>query len=135
MKERKDKNESAISLPNRSTVQAIAKRLNEHCGKVKALVNGFEVAQINNEEFSFGHAFYTTKSKLMTKAINDLLETYEVLRRDVREIAQIGYVSFETSFPELNINFETYYSVTVSLLNLTFQMRLMRLYCYRLLKP
>ena len=135
MKERKDKNESAKSLSSRSNVQAIAKRLSEHCGKVKALVNGFEVAQINNKEFSLGQTFYTTKSKLMTKAINNLVETYELLRRDVREIAQIGYVSFENSFPELNINFETYYSVAASLLNLTFQMQLMRLYCYRLLKP
>jgi hypothetical protein len=113
----------------------IAKQLSVHCDKVRALINGFEGAQINNKAFSLGDTFYTTKSQAMTKAINDLLGTYEALRREVREVAQISYVSFENSFPELNINFETYYSIAASLLNLTFQMQLLRLYCYRILKP
>jgi hypothetical protein len=118
-----------------SKVLAIAKRLNVHCDRVRALVNGFEAAQINKTNFGLGQPFYTTTSEMMTRAINDLLETYKALRRDVREFAQIGYVRFENSFPELDVNFETYYSVAASLLNLTFQMQLMRLYCYRLLKP
>ena len=113
----------------------IAKQLSVHCNKVRALVNGLEASQVNNKAFSLGDAFYTTKSQTMTKAINDLLGTYEALRREVREVVQIGYVSFENAFPELNINFETYYSVAASLLNLTFQMQLLRLYCHRILKP
>ena len=114
---------------------SIAKKLNVHCSKVGAVVNGLEAAQINDKSFNLGQTFYTTSSKSMTKAINDLLGTYEALRLEVREVARISYVSFENSFPELDINFETYYSVAASLLNLTFQMQLMRLYCYRLLKP
>ena len=113
----------------------IAKQLSVHSNKVRALVNGLEGAQINNKSFSLGETFYTTKSQTMTKAIEDLLGTYEALRREVRDVAQISYVSFENSFPELSINFETYYSVAASLLNLTFQMQLLRLYCHRILKP
>jgi hypothetical protein len=135
MKETNETNENDERLHMRSSLQAIAKQLSVHCNKVRALINGFEESQINNTEFSLAQTFYTTRSKLMTKAINNLLETYEALRRDVRHFAQIGYVSFENAFPEININFETYYSVAASLLNLTFQMQLMRLYCYRLLKP
>ena len=135
MKETNGRNESAERLRTRSSLQAIAQKLNVHCNKVRVMVNGLEAAQINNTEFSLSQPFYTTRSKVMTKAINNLLKTYETLRRDVRKFAQIGYVSFENSFPELNINFETYYSVAACLLNLTFQMQLMRLYCYRLLKP
>jgi hypothetical protein len=134
MKETKEKNESE-RLRMRSKVLAIVEKLNVHCDKVMALVNGFEAAQINKTNFSLGQPFYTTTSEIMTKAIKDLLETYEALRRDVREFAQMGYVSFENSFPELNVNFETYYSIAASLLNLTFQMQLMKLYCYRLLRP
>lgn len=114
---------------------SIAKRLNVHCSKVGAVVNGLEAAQINDKSFNLGQTFYTTSSKSMTKAINDLLGTYESLRLEVREVARISYVSFENSFPELNINFETYYSVAASLLNLSSQMQLLRLYCYRILKP
>ena len=114
---------------------SIAKQLDVHCNKVRALVNGLEAAQINNKEFSLSQTFYTTTSKPLTKAINDLLGTYETLRRKVREVAQIGYINFENSFPELNINFETNYSIAASLLNLTFQMQLLRLYCYHILKP
>ena len=113
---------------------ALAEQLNVHCNKVKSVVNGFEITQINNKQFGLNKPFYTTTAPSLTKALNGLLKTYGNLRLEVREVAQIGYVSFENSFPELTINFETYYSVASSLLNLTFQMQLMRLYCYRLLK-
>ena len=119
---------------NKKGLLAIAKELNVHCNKVRAIINRFEDAQINSKEFNLSQTFYTTTSQPLTKAINGLLGTYVTLRSKVREVAQIGYVSFENSFPELNINFETYYSVAVSLFNLTFQMQLLRLYCYRLLK-
>ena len=135
MKETNKTNESDERLRLRSSVQAIAEKLRMHCNKVRALVNGLEKEQIENTEFNLGQTFYTTKSEAMTRAMNNLLETYEDLRRDVREIAQVGHVSFENSFPEININFETYYSIAVSLLNLSFQMQYMKLYCYRLLKP
>jgi type IV secretory pathway ATPase VirB11/archaellum biosynthesis ATPase len=134
MKETNERNESE-RLHTRSEVLAIAEKLNVHCNKVKALVSRLEAAQINKTDFSLSQTFYTTKSEVMTKAINNLLETYETLRRDVREFAQIGYVSFENAFPELDVNFETYYSVAASLLNLTFQMQIMGLYCYRCLEP
>jgi hypothetical protein len=116
-------------------VIAIAEKLNVHSNKVWALVNGLEALQINKQGFSLDQTFYTTTSKVMTKAIKNLLETYETLRRDVRELAQTGYVGFENTFPELDVNFETYYSVAFSLLNIGYQMQLMRLFCYRFLKP
>jgi hypothetical protein len=36
-------------------------------------------------------------------------------------------------FPKLDINFETYYTVVISLLNLIYQMQCMKIYCQRLL--
>ena len=129
MKERREKPEGE------ERVLDIANRLGVHCTKVNALVNGLEKAQINDEAFSLSQTFYTTTSEPITKAINNLLGAYVALRREVREFAQIGYVSFENSFPELNVNFETYYSIAASLINLNFQMQLLRLYCYRILKP
>jgi hypothetical protein len=134
MKEAKEKNESE-RLGTRSKVIAIGEKLNVHCNKVNALVNGFEASQINKKDFNLNQTFYTTTSKVITKAIKNLLETYETLRRDVRDLAQIGYVGFENAFPELDVNFETYYSVAFSLLNISYQMQLMTLYCYRSLKP
>ncbi len=124
----------AKETKTKESLLAITNQLNVHCNKVRSVITGFETAQINNREFSLTQTFYTTTSQSLTKAIKGLFGTYETLRVKVREVAQIGYVSFENSFPELNINFETYYSVAASLLNLTFQMQLMRLYCYRLLK-
>jgi hypothetical protein len=134
VREAKVSNESAERLQLRSAVQAIAKRLSDHCAKIRILVNGFEVTQMNNAEFSLDQPFYSTKSRLTMDAIKNMVKTYESLRHDVREIVQSGYVAFENAFPELDINFETYYSVAFSLLNLDYQMQLMKLYCYRLLK-
>ncbi|MCW4055066.1 MAG: hypothetical protein NWE84_09165 [Candidatus Bathyarchaeota archaeon] len=127
MKEAKEKG-------NEERLLSIAKKLNVHSNKVRALVNGFETAQTNDKGFSLSKTFYTTTTQSLTRTINSLVESYERLRREVREVAQIGYVSFENSFPELNINFETYYSVAASLLNLSFQMQLLELYCYHILK-
>jgi hypothetical protein len=122
----------------RSEVQAVCQRLSEHCGRVMALVNGFGEMQINNPGFSLDQPFHSAKSSLTKAAIVSMVETYESLRRDVREImrvnTEVGYVDFEVLFPKLGVNFETYYSVAVSLLNLTYQMQLMRVYCFRLLK-
>lgn len=134
MKEASEKNEGE-RLRMRSKVIAIAEKLSVHSNKVWALVNGLEAMQINKQGFSLNQTFYTTTSKVMTKAIKNLLETYETLRRDVRELAQTGYVGFENTFPELDVNFETYYSVAFSLLNIGYQMQLMRLFCYRFVKP
>jgi hypothetical protein len=133
MKEASEKNEGE-RVRMRSKVIAIAEKLNVHSNKVWALVNGLEALQINKQGFSLDQTFYTTTSKVMTKAIKNLLETYETLRRDVRDLAQTGYVGFENTFPELDVNFETYYSVAFSLLNIGYQMQLMRLFCYRFLK-
>jgi hypothetical protein len=134
MRERKLKDESADQSRRRLAVEAISKRLSDHCGRVLALVNGFERMQLNNPEFSLDQPFYSSKSSLTMDAIKGMMKTYQALRRDVREIAETGYVEFENSFPELDINFETYYSVAFSLLNLVYQMQLMKLYCSRLVK-
>ena len=92
MRETKVTDERAERL--RSAVQAVVKKLSEHCGKVRTLVNGFEVMQINNAEFSLDQPFYSTKSSLMMDAIKNLVRTYEALRREVRDVAQISYVLF-----------------------------------------
>lgn len=134
MRATKSKGASDERSPRLTAVQAISKRLSDHCGRVLNLVNGFERMQLNNLEFSLNQPFYSTKTSLTMDAIKGMMKTYESLRRDVREIAQIGYVAFENSFPELDVNFETFYSVAFSLLNLVYQMQLMKLYCCRLVK-
>ena len=135
MKNNKKKTrESDEKLRKRSAVESVAKQLSSHCAKIRALVNGFELTQVNNEEFNLNKPFYSTQASLTMDAIKGMLKTYESLRYAVREIAQIGYVEFENSFPALDINFDTYYTVAFSLLNLNYQMQLMKLYCYRLLK-
>jgi len=128
-------NQNDESSERHSRLQAIANKLSVHCTKIRAFVNAIENAQISEKNFNLSKPFYTTDSKTMTEAIKNLSKTYEALRLELRDIAQIGYVSFEEFFPQMNVNFETYYSVAASLLNLGFQMHLMRLYCYRLLKP
>jgi hypothetical protein len=134
MKDKTAKSDSHGSLRTRSAVEYIAKRLDNHCRKVRDLVNGFEMTQVSNEEFDLNHPFYSTKSSLTMDVIKNMVKTYESLRCDVRKIAQIGYVEFENLFPALEINFSTYYTVAFSLLNLNYQMQLMKLYCFRLLK-
>jgi hypothetical protein len=74
MRETKTANESAERLQLRSAVQAIAKRLGDHCAKVRTLVNGFEVMQVNNAEFSMNKPFYSSKSRLTMDAIKNMMK-------------------------------------------------------------
>lgn len=117
-----------------SGVLALGEQLGSHCDKVGAMLKGFEVKQANDVQFSLNQPFLSTESSLTLTALKNILGTYESLRKKVREITEMGFVDFELMFPKLSINFETYYSVAVSLLNLIYQMRLMRLCCYNLLK-
>ena len=118
----------------RSSVLSVCARLGEHCEKVEAMLHGFEVKQVNNTQFSLNQPFSSTETSLTKTALMNLVSEYESLRGNVREIADVGFVDFEVMFPKIGINFETYYSVAVSLLNLIYQMRLMKLYCYLLLE-
>lgn len=118
----------------RSDVLAIGERLSNHCDKVGAILEGIEMKQISDVKFRLNQPFLSTDSGLMEAALMNMLKTYESLRHDVWKITEMSLVDFEILFPKLDINFETYYSLAVSLLNLIYQMHLMRLDCYRLLK-
>lgn len=134
MRETKERNEETGELSVCSALLAVAKQLSSHCDKVEVMLKGFEVKQINDEQFSLKQPFISKKSSLTKAALTNIVEDHEAMRRNVREITEIGFVDFEILFPKLGINFETFYSVAISLLNLIYQMQLMRLNCFRLLK-
>ena len=134
MKEKDESDNDVERTEVRSAVLSLGERFRENCNKAEVMLNGFEMKQIKDSQFSLNEPFKPAESSLTKKALMKVHETYESLRRDVREITETGFVEFEVMFPRIDINFETYYSVCVSLLNLIYQMRLMRLYCYCLLQ-
>jgi hypothetical protein len=119
----------------RSAVIEVGEKLDSHCEKFFAMIRGFELKQINNVQFSLNLPFLSAESSLTSESLKNMQEAYEALWRNVMDITEMSFMDFENLFPKLNINFETYYSVAVSLLNLIYQMQLMKLYCYRLLEP
>jgi hypothetical protein len=123
-----------VDESERSDVLAIGEQLSNLCDKVGAILRGIEMKQISDVKFSLNKPFLLTESGLTEAALMNMLKTYESLRHNVWKITEMSLVDFEILFPKFDINFETYYSVAVSLLNLIYQMQLMRLYCYRLLK-
>ena len=123
-----------VDESERSDVLAIGEQLSNLCDKVGAILRGIEMKQISDVKFSLNKPFLLTESGLTEAALMNMLKMYESLRHNVWKITEMSLVDFEILFPKFDINFETYYSVAVSLLNLIYQMQLMRLYCYRLLK-
>jgi hypothetical protein len=115
--------------------QFIIKRLNEHCDKIKRLADGFEMAQDGNPNFSINQPFDPNRSSMTRTVLINIVKTYKAIRNDLQKITQMKDEEFRKLFPELDINFETYYSVALSLLNLTYQMQYMKIYCRRLLSP
>jgi hypothetical protein len=92
-------------------------------------------AQNNNPQFSVNQPFDSAKSSMLKTVLMNMVKTYESIRSDLREIADLKSVDFENMFPKLDINFETYYTIAISMLNLIYQMQHMRIYCQRLLGP
>jgi hypothetical protein len=133
MREMKDKTEDFVGSNLRSSLIDVGDRLGNHCEKIEVILKGFEVKQIDDEQFNLEQPF-SKKSSLTKKALMNVVEDYESIRLKVRGITDMSFVDFEILYPKLTINFETYYSVAISLLNLIYQMQLMRLNCYRLLK-
>jgi hypothetical protein len=125
--------ENNEEIPERSELQSIVDRLDEHCGKIKRLADAFEAAQNQDPNFSINHPFDSTRSSMTKTVLMNMVSTYEVIRSDLQKITQAKDVEFQNLFPKLDINLETYYSVALSMLNLIYQMQYMKIYCRRLL--
>jgi hypothetical protein len=122
-----------INQEKRSAIQSIGERLNKHCGEIRNLADALITAQDKNPNSSVDQPFDSAKSNMMKTVLVNMVKTYESIRCDLRKVADVKGVDFESMFPELSINFETYYTVAISMLNLIYQMRHMRIYCQRLL--
>lgn len=115
-----------------SEIQSISKRINKHCEEINKLKYALEKAQNNNTQFSLNQTF-NSASMLKTVLVN-MERTYESIRRDFGRIVHANGMDFDNMFPKLHINFETYYTVAVSMLNLTYQLQYMRIYCQLILE-
>ena len=135
MKRTKEQGQGVERLTEGSAVIDVGKRLDALCEKFFAMIKGFEQKQINDSQFSLSLPFSSTESSLTGASLEDMQNTYEALWRDVMDVAEMSFGDFENLFHRLNINFETYYSIAVSLLNMIYQMKLMKLYCYCYLRP
>ncbi len=136
MREMKGRNGSNGESQVRSIIIAVGKRLDSHSDKVFTMLEGFELKQVNDTKFRLNQPFLHAKNSLTEASLKGMLKEYESLRLNVRNITEPSFdslVDFEKLFPRLDINLESYYSVAVSLLNMYYQMQLMKLYCFRLL--
>jgi hypothetical protein len=116
-------------------LRSVISRLNEHCVSIKRLSDAFEAAQDNNPNFSINQPFDPTRSSMTRTVLMNMVAIYEAIRSDLQRITRIRDTEFQNLFPKLDINFETYYSVALSLLNLIYQMQHMKIYCRHLLSP
>ena len=119
---------------NRSAIQSISQRINRHCDEIKKLADALVEAQSNNPRLSVNQPFDAAKSKMLKTVLLNMLKTYESIRRDLSRIAHDKGVDFEKVFRKLDINFETYYTIAISMLNLIYQMQYMKIYCQTFLE-
>jgi len=121
-----------INQEKRSAIQSISQRINKHCGDIKKIADALVEAQYNNPKSSLNQSFDSAKSRMLKTVIVNMVKTYESIRNDVGRIADVKGVDFENMFPKLDVNFETYYTIAVSLLNLIYQLQFMKIYCQTL---
>jgi len=136
MREIEGRNRSNGESSSRSVIIAVSERLDSHSDKVFTMLKGFELKQVKDAKFRLNQPFLPAENSLTEASLKSMLKEYESLRRDVRNITESSFdsrVDFENLFPKLDINLESYYSASVSLLNIYYQMQLMKLYCFRLL--
>jgi hypothetical protein len=118
-----------ISQEQRSAIKSIGQRINKHCGDIKKIADAIVEAQYNNPKSSLTQPFDSAKSRMLKTVIVNMVKSYESIRNDVKRIADVKGVAFDEMFPKLDVNFETYYTIAVSLLNLIYQLQYMKIYC------
>lgn len=116
----------------RSAIKSISQRINKHCGDIKKIADALVEAQYNNPKSSLNQPFDSAKSSMLKTVIVNMVKTYESIRNDVERIADVKGVNFNNMFPKLDVNFETYYTIAISMLNLIYQLQYMRIYCQTL---
>ena len=121
-----------INQEQRSAIQSISQRINKHCLGIKKIADAMVEAQYNNPKSSLNQPFDSAKSSMLKTVIVNMVKTYESIRNDVERIADVKGVDFNNMFPKLDVNFETYYTIAISMLNLIYQLQYMRIYCQTL---
>jgi hypothetical protein len=121
-----------ISQEQRSAIKSIGQRTNKHCSDIKKIADAIVEAQYNNPKSSLNQRFDSAKSSMLKTVIVNMVKTYESIRNDVKRIASVKGAYFDEMFPKLDVNFETYYTIAVSLLNLIYQLQYMKIYCQTL---
>jgi hypothetical protein len=117
-----------INKEKRSAIPSIGDRLDKHCGEIKNLADALDAAQNKNQKFSVNQPFDSGNSSMLKTVMVNMLKIYKSIRCDLRRVAHVKGVDFEKMFPKLGINFKTYYTVAISMLNLIYQMQYMKIY-------
>ena len=117
-----------------SEIKSISKRINKHCEEINKLQNALEEADSNNPKFSLNQTFNSGKCSMLKTVLVNIERTYESIRRDLGNIVHAKTANFGNMFPRLQINYETYYTIAISILNLFYQMQYMKIYCQFILE-
>jgi len=121
-----------INQEKHSAMKYISQRINKHCLDIKKIADALVEAQYNNPKSSLNQPFDSVKSRMLKTVIMNLVKTYESIRNDVEKISYSKNADFNNMFPKLDVNFETYYTIAISLLNLIYQLQYMKIYCQTL---
>jgi hypothetical protein len=121
-----------VNQESRSAMKSVSQRINKHCLDIKKIADALVEAQCNNPNSSLNQPFDSAKSSMLKTVIVNMVKTYESIRNDVEKIVDVKGVDFENMFPKLDVNFETYYTIAISLLNLIYQLQCMKIYCQTL---
>jgi hypothetical protein len=121
-----------INQEKRSAIKSISQQIDKHCGDIKKIADALVEALCNNPKSSLNQPFDSAKSIMLKTVIVNIVKTYESIRTDVGRIADVKSADFEKMFPKLDVNFETYYTIAISLLNLIYQLQYMKIYCQTL---
>lgn len=117
-----------ITQEERSVIQSISLRIDKHCGEIKKIADALVEAQSNNPKSSFNRPFDSAKCSMLKTVLVNIVKKYESIRNDFERIADVKGVDFKSMFPKLDINFETCYTIAISLLNLIYQLQYMKIY-------
>ena len=117
-----------------SEIQSVTERVNKLCEETCKLEDALERTHNSNSNFSFNEPFDSTKYSMLKTVLVNMENTYETIRGDLGRIVHAKCADFESVFPKLCLNFETYYTIVVSLLNLTYQLKYMKVYCQLILE-
>jgi hypothetical protein len=122
--------EDIEKLRKSPNIKPIIDRIDNNLEVINQINNTF--TNLKKDDPKMNLNFKLDKDYLLQNLLNFLISTFESIQFDLEKICDINKQNFEKLFPNISMNFDSYFSTNLNLLCFKRELLDMKAYCIRL---